>query len=408
MRLVRLAVTIIVLITVVSSALPLAAYVADEVPIVTEAHNQRKPEIQGDTVVWEDYRNELDTDIYGYDLVSGTEFLIRSFYQNQVNPSVYQNIVVWTEARDFYAGRLWDVYGYDLNTSTEFVISNGFFSEFNVTIYGNIVAWEDNRNGNYDINGYNTSTHTYFPICTNSPANQGYAEISDDYVVWSDWRNLNGDIYGYDLNTTLEFPICTDPSSQSTPAVDGDIVVWIDNRNGNNDVYGYDISKGTEFPICTDPSTQMHPAISGDYVVWADRRNGGYDIYGYDIKTQREFAICTENGDQTEPSISGNVAVWLDYRSGNYDIYGAYISGGTASVAYPGVMVMAYNKLSKVTALWDSIMSRLAPGMDPEISSKLDMVQEHISNAGSLSNPIYSNGELQKALELLHELDSLI
>lgn len=57
-------------------------------------------------------------------------------------------------------------------------------------------------------------------------------------MVWVDSRDGEWDIYGYDLSTSTEFPICTQVSSQSSPAIYCNVVVWKDYRNGNYDIYG--------------------------------------------------------------------------------------------------------------------------------------------------------------------------
>ena len=104
-------------------------------------------------------------------------------------------------------------------------------------------------------------------------------------MVWRDNRNGNWDIYGYNLSTAQVFPITTVPSDQLHPAIYRNIVVWIDNRNGNWDVYGCNLLTGQEFQITTDGSNQIHPEIYKDIVVWDDKRNTSHDIYGYNLST---------------------------------------------------------------------------------------------------------------------------
>jgi beta propeller repeat protein len=162
---------------------------------------------------------------------------------------------------------------------TEFPICTQGNDQYDPAIYGNIVVWYDSRNGNEDIYGYNLSTSTEFPICTQG--NDQYdPAIYGNIVVWYDSRNGNYDIYGYNLSTSTEFPICTQGNNQGYPAIYGNTVMWRDSRNGNGDIYGYNLSTSTEFPICTQGSGQGGPAIYGNIVVWFDSRNGNYDIYG--------------------------------------------------------------------------------------------------------------------------------
>ena len=97
------------------------------------------------------------------------------------------------------------------------------------------------------------------------PAEQGRPAISGNIVVWQDERNGNYDIYGYNLCRGKEFSICTEPDEHGNldPAISGDVVVWTDGRYYLRDweIYGYDLATGTEFPICTNISWQYDPAI---------------------------------------------------------------------------------------------------------------------------------------------------
>jgi beta propeller repeat protein len=55
---------------------------------------------------------------------------------------------------------------------------------------------------------------------------QQYPAIYGNVVVWKDDRNGNWDIYGYDLSTENEFQITEDVSDQEWPAIYGNTVVW--------------------------------------------------------------------------------------------------------------------------------------------------------------------------------------
>jgi beta propeller repeat protein len=85
-----------------------------------------------------------------------------------------------------------------------------------------------------------------FSICTN-PGVQRLLAISGDIVVWQDNRNGNWDIYGYDLSTGKEFPICDYRYSQcypqvtyvqENPGIFSIVVVWYDDRGKDIDIYG--------------------------------------------------------------------------------------------------------------------------------------------------------------------------
>ena len=64
-------------------------------------------------------------------------------------------------------------------------------------------------------------------------------------MVWQDNRNGNWDIYGFDFSSSKEFQITKDKSDQRNPSIYRNIVVWEDNRNGNCDIYGCKLLQNT-------------------------------------------------------------------------------------------------------------------------------------------------------------------
>ena len=323
-----------------------SGYVVEEFVVCDDAGIQSPPSISDNIVVWGDSRNG-GWDVYSYDLSTGTEFAITTNQSAHIATTetlaIDGDIVVWSDIRNVANNdNNTDIYGYNLSTNTEFPISTTPIQQgTHVAVNGDTVAWVQWKGSDdYDIYGYNLSTQTEFPIST-APGYQYWPVTNGEVVVWSDLRvgyhtgGENWDIYGYDLSTQTEFQITTANDHQERADISGNIVVWQDDRNRYgedgtlHDIYGYDLDTQTEFAICTNNARQERPSISGSLVVWMDDRNGDYDIYGYDLLTQTEFAITTGLGDQMYPSISGNTVVW----EMNGDIYGARII--TEQLTYP-------------------------------------------------------------------------
>ena len=188
------------------------------------------------------------------------------------------------------------------------------------------MVWQDNRNGNWDIYGFNISTKGELEIAIGE-GDQENPAIYKDYVVWQDNRNGNPDIYGYNISTKEEVEIAIGEGDQENPAIYGDYVVWQDNRNGTWDIYGYNLSTGKEFEIIVGVGAQMSPVIYGNIIVWMDwRTDNNYDICGYNSLTKQEFQIATGEGNQRSPAIYENTIVWQDFRFFHWDIYGYNIS----------------------------------------------------------------------------------
>ena len=85
-------------------------------------------------------------------------------------------------------------------------------------------------------------------------------DIDRNIVVWQDNRNGNWDIYGYNLTTRREFQITDNPHDQTNPAISGNTVVWEDSRDGNLQIFAI-VLDGPEAARCT---TKLMGDVNGD------------------------------------------------------------------------------------------------------------------------------------------------
>lgn len=287
----------------------------------------------GSRIVWRDARAITDTssltylsdtNIMGASMDGKQLFTVSSAPNQQTDPYISGNIVVWTDyrdARDPHDKEAGAIYMYDLSTNKETLVSNARSAQVRPVTNGKVIVWQDYRN-EPDVKGFNS------------------------------------DIYGYDIASKQEFLISTAADQQSDPAISGNIVVWSDFRKGedfNADLYGYDLASKQEFLISGAPGSQLEPAISGNLVVWSDFRNdvkgANSDIYGYDLAGKREFPIYVGPGQQSSPQIVGNTIAWEDRSKGDADtdIMGATvpITPLAPPVALPGTGSQTFPETGK-------------------------------------------------------------
>ena len=360
-------------------------------------------------VVWQDYRNGSDYDIYGARVSTSGVVLdtagipISTAANDQEHPSIAFDgtnyLVVW---EDYHSGC--NIYGARVNPSGVVLDPAGIpistapndqkypSVTFNGTNY--LVVWEDRRNGylNPDIYGTRISTSgvvldtSGIPISTavNSQRHPSIIWSGTNYfVVWQDYRNGSFDIYGARIGTSgtvldtagLLISKATDKQEVPSVAFDGTnyLVVWEDYRHSQySDIYGTRVTTSgvvldtAGIPISTAANDQEHPSIAFDgtnyLVVWEDDRNGSYGIYATIIDTSGVvldtggIPISTA-GLQERPSVAFNgtnyFVVWADRRNGSdHDIYGARVTTSEDVLDTAGIPIS--------TAVYDQRHSSIA------------------------------------------------
>ena len=139
------------------------------------------PQISGNRAVWSKYRGP-DSYIHEGGFNIGEETVTSSMSRLE-NPDIFEDLMVWENGHQIYLR--------DPSGESGFISSTN--TGYNPQIWGDTVVWEDNRNGNWDIYG---------------------------------WDRLNG-----------EMQITSNIYDQRLPSIHGEDIVWQDNRNGNWDIY---------------------------------------------------------------------------------------------------------------------------------------------------------------------------
>lgn len=258
------------------------------------------PSIDGNYVVWEDYRNDADgrpdfvnwlddnPDIYVSDItdVTGPDDHFPPAYPlctasgPQFAPRISGNLVVWEDWRDSVNVQS-DIYAYDLS-----VDSDG----------DSIPNWKETVKPTPDPAEIRL-TDTYWP--------EEFPDISGRTVVWMDFGRDTGvgsaiDLYALTIDGPTRVPIATDPPTfRYHPRIDYPLVVWEDYSNDadgptgsgaslsdrladNPDIYLYHLEKGIGGPMAGSATIEEWPDVSGNRVAYVKHRATvtHYDQYG--------------------------------------------------------------------------------------------------------------------------------
>jgi TolB protein len=315
--------------------------------------DQRAPKIDGNWVVWEDYRRTqpsptatattgpgTPTPTPGPTLVVNWRADIRardmSITQddskrlppeiNAMQPSVSGNLAVWIEQSS--KGDL-DLVVYDLN-EREFVrrIESGG-AHSSPSISGHKIVWQDGRGSTADIRMYDLDKRDE-SVVQEGDGQQTRPWIDGNLVAWEDDRD-GGRIWYRDL-ASGSLQRIDGVSAAYEPSVNGKYIVFRSGGTADDPqdagIYLFDTTSRTPTQISsTRGGKRGNPVISPSMVVWWDARDGDRNLYGYDlVKGGNDFRINDDASDQDLPSLSASTVVYQDARGGDRDIRGVRVS----------------------------------------------------------------------------------
>ncbi len=206
--------------------------------------DQTVPAIHGDLAVWQDDYNPGNSDLYAADIADPANpyvFALDTYDNNQAAPAVFRNTIVYQD--DYYGD--WDIIAADAWLKNAPTYQSPVYEAEDETapaVDRNYIVYQRDFSGDgtdYDILAIDYSdprVYVTIPISQLASSEEN-PDISGHIVVWQDNRNGHWDIYGYNLITQKEFRITADPADQINPAISGDTVVWEDMRSGTSNIY---------------------------------------------------------------------------------------------------------------------------------------------------------------------------
>ncbi|MEO0127730.1 MAG: FlgD immunoglobulin-like domain containing protein [candidate division WOR-3 bacterium] len=420
------------------------------IPISTAASNQVSPAVAFDgtnyLVVWADYRNGNNPDIYGARITPEGTVLdpdgipVATSIYSEDNPAIafdgMNYLVIWQVN---IAGD-WNIYGTRIDQNGNVLNPNGFaISEetnhqwypavaFDGTNY--LVVWSDRRNSAYDqIYGARVTQSggvldpNGIPIATSATYGQYFPALAFDgvnyFVVWDDYRSSSHNIMGARVTPG---GIVLDPNGryvsnaardQLYPAItfggENYFATWDDYRsNSDFDIYGARVDPSGNcldyngIIIVTSINYQYTPNVAFDgtnyLVVWEDSRGIAYsNIKGARVSQSGivldpgTISITTATNDQISPAVAFDgtnyLVVWGDQRNGVWDIYGTRVSQSGTVLNPAGIAISTAANYQEYPAVAFDDTNYLVVWQDKRGGTYYDIYGTRVTPSGTVLNP---------------------
>ena len=300
------------------------------------------PAVSGNTIVWFDNTTKS---VKVYDVASGRSLTIpgNNTYalvsMRQVDVS--ENHVVW--AGMSAATMTSDIYLYDIASGSVTPLTSGQGYQMFPAIMDNLIFWDqiDMATGKGEIYWYNIANGHTGSLLKNSSINQLFPAAGGGFVTWLDDGKVSGrlDFRWSSLQTGNITRLISTSSVISPPAVssDGSWIVWTAMDEAGNAPYLRMLDTTTKKiqKITGEGAMPANPAVDGDFIVWTDYRNGNGDIYLYDIQSGQERQLTSERAEEVFPDISDGRIVWMGNNDGYWNIYSATVGGRAQPTVAP-------------------------------------------------------------------------
>uniref|UniRef100_A0A7V1EHZ5 FlgD/Vpr Ig-like domain-containing protein n=1 Tax=candidate division WOR-3 bacterium TaxID=2052148 RepID=A0A7V1EHZ5_UNCW3 len=423
------------------------------IPVDTTVSAQSQPALYFDgtnfLVVWRDYRDGANYDIYGVRInpsgnILDTAFIpIATGINHETNPAVSFDTTNYIVTFTNEAEQNVDIMGVRISKSgviidtSAILISTGvyFYSQSSPALsfcgQNYFAVWEDERNGNANCDIFGAritcsglvldSAGIPISVATNDQKNPAVIFDGTNYfVVWQDKRinGLNYDIFGARINSqgivldTLGIPISVADNDQKNPsvAIDGTnyFVVWEDNRINqyNYDIYGARVTpEGIVLDtggIAIDEAQeyQINPRVifgtTNYFVVWEDYRNDIGEIYG--CRVDQNGAVIDTGGIAILPSpnfrcnpavaFDGNnyLVLWQESRPSTYwDIYGTRVTQTGLVIDSTGIAISTAPNSQWLPAISFNGTSYFTAWQDLRNWSSWDIYGARVTTSGMVS-----------------------
>lgn len=212
--------------------------------------NQRRPAVFGSLIVYEDDRNGTydndgyhpNYDLYLFDLNTGVETQITDDPGHQRKPDIFGTRVVWEDFRNGNA----DVYTceWDGASCPNEPVTSNVAQDVDPAVFGDWVVFGSNRAHIGDIWAVNMAGDRTPTPLTYDEEYERNPDISGTYVAFESYAAGDSDIWLYDLATEDTWRLTIDPAEQYLHAISGTRVVFTDNRNDNLDIYMVELTEG--------------------------------------------------------------------------------------------------------------------------------------------------------------------
>jgi beta propeller repeat protein len=240
--------------------------------------NQERPRTDGTYVVWEDRQADGSWDIWAKRLDTADEPFAITATPNadERKPAVCWPWVVYQTKPVAVPSAPWQLTVYHMIEDRSETIDATTQDQLDPWVHQDRVVWQDFRDaGPGEIYLKNLKTGDVRRI-THDSGGQYHPVIYEQWIVWADNRNGQFDLYGYNLLRGMEIQLTATPENETWPMINGKWVVCTEDAMGGADtnIRLLSLSNLAAIQMTSTNTEKERPCLASGKLIWADNVNG--------------------------------------------------------------------------------------------------------------------------------------
>lgn len=260
---------------------------AVETAITNGTQNQERPRTDGEYAVWQSRQADGNWDIRAKHLSSGeaTILVTQSSDKDEIRPVIEWPWVIYQSKPVSDPGAPWQLMVKNLLTETEQALDTTTQDQLDPEIDLQRVVWQDFRDvGAGEIYLKDLVSGSVQRI-TDDPGGQYHPVIENQWIVWEDNSSLQFDLYGFNLNRGVTIQLTSSPEDETRPRINGYWIVYEEDLAGEQKINLRLLSLHNQASIqlTNAASNKEKPSMLSGKLVWTDQPNGYQQVLVTDM-----------------------------------------------------------------------------------------------------------------------------
>ena len=255
---------------------------ASALSVTTGPLNQENPKTDGHYVVWQDRQPDGNWDIWAKELGNGeSAFAVtETLNTDEKNPAVYWPWIVYKSKPLADPSAPWQLMAYNMISEVVEAVDPTTQDQLDPSIHKEKVVWQDFRNPGWGEIYLKKLGIGEVKRITDDSYSQYYPAIFENWVVWSDKRNTQSDLYGYNLLRQAEIRLTDTPENEMRPFVHGKWVVYEEDSAGVliTNLRLLHLSNLATMQLTNFDSEKEKPGLASGKIIWQDKRTGNSKV----------------------------------------------------------------------------------------------------------------------------------